>query len=517
MPWIPRRLLQIHSKQGLTIRLIESSESNLPTGTRFAALSHVWGDSKASPPLRLLSSNSYQLKNGIQESELPKSFADAAHVCARLGIRYLWIDSLCIIQDSPGDWREQAALMHLVYSHALITIVATSATSCHDGFLERNVVSIPMAKVAYRLPVRDDEAASGDLRYLIIYDYDNPLDIWRMHAINGSKWNTRAWTMQERSLSTRMVHFCRNKIFFECRGCLQSEENEPAQEYDTVNSTLWPRSPGTSYEELLRRWELFVDEYMLRNLTFSTDRLPAIQSVAEEMAAATGQKYIQAAGMWRSNLQHELLWCVIFGEAKRPDTWRAPSWAWASVEGPISLWQRDFRNSQQSHPGTLLNTLSHHLFQVLEIDQDSPSVRSVTPGFLRVRSLTKTVGHLQKHHGSERDRKFFPYDLLINDPCNNNAPESKTSVFAHGRLDVEGSADSGISPTSSGVFLYLHVNNDRRNTGLILTRTQSHQQPGDIQAWTRIGTATLFLDRSERPILNSAFSCDDTPQEVILA
>ncbi|KAF2967552.1 hypothetical protein GQX73_g6067 [Xylaria multiplex] len=426
--WVPRRLLKINRDQGLKMQLIESSESDFQISAKFAALSRVWGDLKTSPPLRLLSSNSRHLKNGIQESELPKNFADAAHVCMRLGIQYLWVDSLCIMQDSRDDWREQAALMHLVYSHALITIVATSATCCHDGFLERNIDSVPAAKVAYS--AGGGQSASDDHRYMIVYDYDNPLDIWRMHAINGSKWNTRAWTMQERSLSTRMIHFCRNKLFFECRGCLQSEENEPPQESDKVNSTLWPRSPDTSFEELLRRWELFVDEYTMRSLTVSTDKLPAIQSVAEEMAAATGQKYIQFAGMWQSNLRHELLWCVIFGGAKRPDARRAPSWSWAAVEGTISLWQRDFRNSQQSHPGTLLYFLSLHPFQVLDIDQDSPSAQSINPGFLKVRSLTKRFSHLQKHHGSGGGGSFFPYDLIIDDPHNHNVPESETKVFA---------------------------------------------------------------------------------------
>ncbi|KAI1177755.1 HET-domain-containing protein [Nemania sp. FL0916] len=513
--WTPRRLLKIDRDQGITIWLIESSESRLEGETRFAALSHVWGDTSVSAPLRLLSSNFSRLKNGIKESELPGNFADAARVCVRLGIRYLWIDSLCIIQDSRDDWREQSALMHLVYSHALITIVATSATSCHDGFLERNLDLMPMAEVAYSLPREDERFTSNNPCYMILYDYDNPLDIWRMHAINGSKWNTRAWTMQERSLSTRLVHFCRNKMFFECRGCLESEENEPVQESDTINSTLWPRSPDTSYEELLRRWELFVDEYMLRSLTVSTDRLPAIQSVAEEMAAATGQIYVHSAGMWQSNLEHELLWCVVFGEAKRPDVWRAPSWSWAAVEGPISLWQRDFRNSQQSRPGTLLHFLSLHSFQVLEIAQDIHGAGSINPGFLKVRSLTKTFRRLSKHHGSGGGGIFFPYDLIPDGSCDHIDPESETKVFAYGRLDIEQSADSGGVPTPSEMFLYLHVNNDRRNTGLIL-QAQRHTQPQDSQVWKRIGVATLFMDRSDKPILESAFGYADTPQEVIL-
>ncbi|KAI1750905.1 HET-domain-containing protein [Xylaria castorea] len=510
--WIPSRLLEIDDEEhGLEIRLIESFEEDIGTGTRFAALSHVWGDINASPPLRLLSSNLNQLKNSIQYSELPKNFADAAHVCARLGIRYLWIDSLCIIQDSRDDWREQAILMHLVYSHALITIVATSAISCHEGFLARNIDSVPSAKVAYSLSVAGDRSTS-DAGYLIIYDYDNPHDIWRMLAINGSKWNTRAWTMQERSLSTRMVHFCQNKIFFECRGYLQSEENEPVQESDTINSTLWPRNTFTSYEELRQHWQLFVGEYTSRNLTVSTDRLPAIQSVAEEMAAVTGQKYIQFSGMWQSDLQHELLWYVSFGKAKRPETWRAPSWSWGGIEGQISLWQRDFRNSQHSLPDTLLSCLSLHAFQVLEIDQEYPDLRSTNPGFLKVSSLMKRFSRLQKQHGSGQDRSFFPYDLMIDEPYGSG---SCMKVFAYGRLDIEDFTDFDISPTTPGMFLYLHVNNDSRATGIVL-RAQTHDYAHDSHAWIRIGIATLFLDRSETPILNDAFLREHTPQVAVL-
>ncbi|RYC59689.1 hypothetical protein CHU98_g6520 [Xylaria longipes] len=494
--WIPRRLLEIgDGDHGLDMRLIESSEKELRVGTKFAALSHVWGDISVSPPLRVLSSNYGRLKNGIREFELPKNFADAAH-------------------DSLDDWREQAILMHLVYSHALITIVATSAISCHEGFLARNIDSIHSAKVAYSLPGAGEQPGSDD-GYMIIYDYDNPHDIWRMFAINGSKWNTRAWTMQERSLSTRLVHFCRNKIFFECRGCLQSEENEPVQEYDTINSTLWPRNTSTSYKELRQHWQLFVGEYTSRNLTVSTDRLPAIQSVAEEMAAVTGQKYIRFSGMWQSNLRHELLWYVSFGKAKRPDAWRAPSWSWAAVEGQISLWQRDFRNSQQSLPNSLLSCLSRHTFQVLEVDQEYPNLRSTNPGFLRVKSLMKRFSRLQKQNGSGQGGSFFPYDLIIDEVCSKNEPGSCMKVFAYGRLDIEDFTDSDISPTTPGMFLYLHVNNDTRATGLIL-RAKAYDDAGSHHAWTRIGIATLFLDRSEMPILNDAFRRDHTPQVAVL-
>lgn len=514
--WIPMRLLEINNRDNsLTIRLIESSESNLWVGTRFAALSHVWGNPKASPPLRLLSSNISQLNNGIQEFELPKTFLDAAHVCACLGIRYLWIDSLCIIQNSQDDWREQALLMHRVYGHALITIVATAARSCHDGFLQRSVSSMPVAEVAYSVPVAGEQPGCDDDNYLIIYDSDNPLDSWRMHAINGSKWNTRAWTMQERSLSTRMVHFCQDKIFFECRGGLQSEVNEPVQESDMVNSTLWPRNPSNAFEVLYQHWQLFVGEYSTRNLTVGTDKLAAIQSVAEEMAAVTGQIYIRFAGMWQSNLRHELLWFVSMGKAERLDTWRAPSWSWAAIEGQISLWHREFRNAQHSIPGTLLSHLSLHSLEVLGTDQEYPDSQSTNPGFLEVRSLTKRFSRLRRHQGSESGRSFFPHNLMIDESSGEYGAVSSPKVFAYGRLDFEDAADVDMSPTTPATFSYLHVNHNSRATGLIL-RSQTHEHSRYPIAWERIGIATLFLDRSETPILNDAFGSNDSLRAVIL-
>ncbi|KAI1130401.1 HET-domain-containing protein [Nemania abortiva] len=512
--WIPSRLLEIdHGDHGLEIRLVESSDLRPWAGIKFAALSHVWGNQNPSP-LCLLSSNLYEFKHGIQESELPKNFVDAAHVCVRLGLRYLWIDSLCIIQDSLGDWREQAILMHLVYRYALVTIVATSVTSCHDGFLERNVNSIPAVKVAYSLPVSGEWSASGG-NYMIIYNYDNPQDSYRMFAINGSKWNTRAWTMQERSLSTRMVHFCRNKMFFECRGCLQSEENEPTEQSDTMNSILWPRGASVSFEELYQHWQLFVGEYSSRNLTVSTDKLPAIQSVAEEMAAVTGHKYIRSAGMWQAKLQRELLWNITFGKAELLDVRRAPSWSWAAVEGQISLWQRDFRNSQRCPPNTLLGCLAQHSFEVLTIDQEYTGPKSINTGLLTVRSLVKRFGHIQKYTGPSKGRSFFSYDLIIDGPQSGNGDESGGEVFAFGKLDIEDSSDLNTSAATSGPFLYLHVNSDARATGLIL-REESYDQAQNAHNWKRIGIATLFLDRSEIPILNGTFSHSDVPQAVTL-
>ena len=90
----------------------------------YAALSHMWGGPDKLPPLQTILSTYEKLKSGIPVWTLPKNFADAVFVTRQLGLQYIWIDSLCIIQDSPSDWHKEAATMHQVYRFADVTIVA---------------------------------------------------------------------------------------------------------------------------------------------------------------------------------------------------------------------------------------------------------------------------------------------------------------------------------------------------------------------------------------------------------
>ncbi|KAL7623310.1 hypothetical protein AAE478_006991 [Parahypoxylon ruwenzoriense] len=518
-PWVPTRLLEInYDAREIKLRLVETSSPPIPKETPFVALSHMWGGLYSKPPLRTVGSNYEQLKEKISGEDLPQTFLDSALVCYRLDIRYLWIDSLCIIQDSVEDWRHEAALMHKVYRHAIVTIVATSATSSHDGFLKRNIDTIPAMKIAYSIdhPGRSTVAKKRDSQYMIVCRYENPQENYRMFAVSGSKWNTRGWTMQERSLSTRSIHFCRNRIFYECRSCLRAEDNEPPQESDLINSVLWPRRPGMSFPELYEHWQLFLAEYCQRDLTVPTDKLPAIQSVAAEITAVTGSKYIAHAGMWRHNLRSEILWYPSsFGSIARPRQWRAPSWSWASVEGNVVFWQRSFRNIQGSPPGSLLYRLGQHPFEVLDTDEDYPDPRSEARGYLKVKALAKRISRIQRLGKTPDKRVFFSYDL-IGSVWRPDRKGHEEVVFSHGKLDVID--DEKTIQESGDPLMYLHVNGETRATGLILQRdsTCSGAKNTGIERWRRVGIATLFVDRAAPAIIEESFSDGDLPQEIIL-
>lgn len=123
LTWIPSRLLYVGPADGTEDpRLIETSQECIQG--HYAALSHMWGSSRQLPPLRTMKSNYEKMKSGIPMWELSKNFAHAVIVTRRLGLRYIWIDSLCILQDEPQDWQKEAVMMHKVYTYAEVTIVA---------------------------------------------------------------------------------------------------------------------------------------------------------------------------------------------------------------------------------------------------------------------------------------------------------------------------------------------------------------------------------------------------------
>ena len=121
--WLPSRLLDVGPPDGSEdTRLIESA--GVTVYEPYVALSHMWGGPKSLPPLRAVINNQESLKSGIPMWQLPQNFAHAVIVTRQLGLRYIWIDSLCILQDSTQDWEKEASMMHKIYRYAEVTIVA---------------------------------------------------------------------------------------------------------------------------------------------------------------------------------------------------------------------------------------------------------------------------------------------------------------------------------------------------------------------------------------------------------
>ncbi|KAF2649939.1 HET-domain-containing protein [Lophiostoma macrostomum CBS 122681] len=279
LPVLPSRVLRIpDDPQSSGIRLLDSR------GQRgiYAALSHCWGK----PPT--LRTTKYTLDRyhqwGIHWLSLPKTFQDAVALCRALGFSYLWIDALCILQDSRSDWETESARMRDVYEGATLVIGASMASSDDDGFLGKR---------------------PGHFR------------------AKGEPLARRAWTYQERFLSRRYMSFTSQELRWRCLEGIRCEcgllENIPPNCNPPFEPTLYT-----------------IKDYTNRKLTNLFDRLPAISAIAKTFQDRIQDAYL--AGLWRQDIRQGLLWRsapsgrkLIAGQG-----YRAPSWSWASIDGSIS-------------------------------------------------------------------------------------------------------------------------------------------------------------------------------------
>ncbi|KAK4450151.1 heterokaryon incompatibility protein-domain-containing protein [Podospora aff. communis PSN243] len=346
-----------------TVRLIERRHDSTTSHTNqpYATLSHCWGLTKI---LRLLRSNKTELEEGIDVDTLLPTFQHAIQVTRLLGLRFLWIDSLCIIQNvDDSDWEIESALMGKVYRHASVNIAAASATDARGGlFFDRDPVLIqPFAAYA-------DASSSSEGPGLI----ESGWYLWK----NDGRWglvgreplNVRGWVLQERLLSARTVHFTKSEVFWHCLEDLGSE-SVPDQVQDDLMSTpvmqigdytdvrisiATARSEGQSLSHqsrnrLYQDWKRVLVHYSKCGLTKETDRLVAIFGIADELEQLIGD--VCLAGLWRNQMPSCLLWLVDWGTSgvdrhtaipesmtcKRSNEWVAPSWSWASLRQTITF------------------------------------------------------------------------------------------------------------------------------------------------------------------------------------
>ncbi|EEU40003.1 uncharacterized protein NECHADRAFT_75851 [Fusarium vanettenii 77-13-4] len=319
---LPSRVLQLASNgTATTVRLVDLDSS---TPVKYAALSYSWGYTPTRPPLTTTSKSIAQMRRGIDISQLPSTLRDASIVCSRLGIDMLWIDSLCIIQDDANDWNKESRKMGDIYQNAFFTIVSASSHSCHEGFLN----SIRQDSVALArsgpggacIKARKSVARGHHIRFSESYGEEfDPID-------------SRAWTLQERVLSTRAVVFTGAEVQWQCRTCKTCECGLGSDETisEPIREQLAGENPGW---HTTRAWESFLIEYTKRNLTMEKDKLPALSAIARLLSTTINSEYF--AGLWSNSLVKGMCWAVFDTDTYFPTTYIAPSFSWASVVGPV--------------------------------------------------------------------------------------------------------------------------------------------------------------------------------------
>ncbi|KAH3946152.1 hypothetical protein HBH53_137590 [Parastagonospora nodorum] len=327
------RLLEIKRD---TLLLIEHVQ-DLPS-TKYACLSHCWGSGEG--VVKTFAKNlQAHLSIGVELDSLPLTFKDAVDTCRRLCIDYLWIDSLCIIQDSDEDWRFQAALMADVYENARVTIAAAAAHDPGKGCFQkthRSCLGQPLPEypgVCIRcMPERPSESATQ----------------WPLQL--------RGWVFQELCLSPRIIHFGTQEVEWQCRSTYERESRPNLKPYNFPWIVYSPDFFRTPVAKLLHEWHATVTAYSWRALTFPKDRLPAIAAMATRMQECRPRdRYL--AGLWQSSLCFDLMWytndqpggtcdpaTIEIMIAQRIEDYSSsdrigvPSWSWASTPRGVRWW-----------------------------------------------------------------------------------------------------------------------------------------------------------------------------------
>lgn len=198
---LPTRLIELGNRDSGSARLYETQEGDT---MKYIALSHPWG---IPPHFCTYTSNVERYKQKIDCNELPATFNHAVIITRELGVRYLWIDSICIIQGSDGDFNKEAKRMEDVFSSAYLVLAASSATGQNDGFLKKREDREYLTFTRDRLPPF----------YVCRF-----VDDFNRDVLEGPL-NKRGWVLQERALAHRTIYFTNKQTYWECGGGVRCE------------------------------------------------------------------------------------------------------------------------------------------------------------------------------------------------------------------------------------------------------------------------------------------------------
>lgn len=298
---------------------------------------------------------------GIPLESFPKTFKDVIAICRALDIRYLWLDALCIIQDSTEDWEVESAKMTDIYSNSYLTIAASScADTAHGLFSDRWTLILKRDEPLCRIETGSVAVERGNdtfrlrPRLFTAHTRFAQLDNAHHHSADAPLL-TRAWAYQERLLPSRTLHFLAEELVWECKTDLRCEcralddrsliaaEFEGDKQFKQTWHGGWLKPlvakverPGLIYEDFSMIWMDLVSEFTRLDLTYESDRLPAISGLAAKLTNTCLGDYL--AGMWTNmfpvGLLYESRWSAgdFPGDPKyRP---QAPTWSWASI--PLS-------------------------------------------------------------------------------------------------------------------------------------------------------------------------------------
>jgi hypothetical protein len=415
--FVPSRLLKLEPETGHgNLRLVSKQEISKKEQkeVRYAALSYCWGSASHAATQTVTKRTTLgQRQRGISDSELTAVIRDTVKVCRVIGLHYLWVDALCIIQGDRADWEAESATMAQIYGSAYVTICSLMSSNCHEGFLNRHRQFDESVQVPFTSSLDPNIKGSFTIRPPLFnglcstnegdFPTQNPYSAHM--ALRHSTWIQRGWTFQELKMSNMLLCFSHlrthlissGKVFTDTGGA-NSQENARYNREIAPN----PFQPPDPLFSLYSEWMQLVEDYSDRLFTARGDVFYALAGLALSFSQALGDTY--QAGLWQGNLCYGLLWEMsdaellryeyrphskslpsLLGYLKDTKTCHGPSWSWASRPAKVTYYHCKDLNKDQFHQ------------EVLSLDSRT-TVRGLNPfgkvsgGIIR---LQTKVAHLE--------------------------------------------------------------------------------------------------------------------------
>ncbi|CAG8955843.1 hypothetical protein HYFRA_00011712 [Hymenoscyphus fraxineus] len=378
---LPTRVIDVGKGNDRILRLYCPTEDET---ARYTILSHSWGGIS---PFITLRNNIEARKEGFDIGELPNTFRDAVTFTRELGIRYLWLDSICIIQKDRNDWESEGQRMADYYSNAYLTIAASRAANSSAGFLHWTDTGRP----------RTIHCESYEVKFDILvyhHKYTGP------ECELGNPLYTRGWVFQEMILSPRVISYGAKELEWYCRRrnwCECFDVIIPEKYREPTNPLLshWTPEPHSPHWQKSRKefstldfwpWGKVVEEFTKRDLTYDSDKLPAVSALASRFNEILKVPYL--AGIWMKEPFDKFMWkALLWGADGPPGEFMTkpgpPSWSWASVNRNIN-YSLFFQAS----------TLSNDCVTLIEANTQLRGTNpygEVNGGYLRVRGVLITA------------------------------------------------------------------------------------------------------------------------------
>jgi hypothetical protein len=474
----------------------------------YATLSYCWG--RAGDEWLCTEHRLDQYLDDIDRKTLPATIRDCLVIAATLSIQYIWIDALCIIQDSASDWATESTKMGGIYYGSVLTIAATTHSHSDGGCF--NEISRPrFSDEIYEDDFMRTQYLRSDLvgletiledgsksRLYIVTGKSDPeyfaYDTRYEDEIENGPLSKRAWVFQEQMLSRRIIYYAQSQLFWECEHCRLSEDNWRQRQASQIYPITTYEEPMSTLE-VIEKWYLgAVETYSVRSLSHITDKLVAISAAAKATYLNRHVEY--CAGLWKDCIMTGLLW-TRRGSGRKSRRYACPSWSWASQESGVSYWHI-WKYQQISRESPLYQPIVIDVHA--ETDPLSP-FGDVKSGYIKLDTLV-TSGWVMRHYTRLRGEDTHYQKFIFSNPGRTDVWSAPAIMddddhHQHSKLTVAflGLFLQALDPSADWVALLLETVEDEtqtyRRVGLLVTDRYDYPD--------YVATGTLWMNSGIKP------------------